>query len=679
MALNNDQRAALQRLASDPDFFQQFRDAPADALAEFNIPPMLARGWHGFFKTQQDVIAYMEKNFLSFEDAAPAPPPPDDGGTSKQAGPKERLQRIVNTGFVADDAPENELEATQTLRPSNIYHFWLDISNNPSPHSIELTPTSLPTDLPLDAELDVVLFEFPRQAKLLIGNNIGKLRLNGTAASVLKAADTPAKLKAALQQRLGRLFFKIQTPEQAGQYQLRSNIYFKQTLLQSRLITFHVTESGQTQPQALTSELDYALSKVFDPDQLKNMGENKLSLMINNDGDGTHGFRLYGQDDYVGNVSLTEHTIKKLIDTSRQELRRCAWGNPNPYKPGNKYLYSTPSLDQLKFDLIRMAMRGFEFFTAIIHELSGGDRANLIKLRKLMRKPGQVQIAAKQSLQLVLPAGLIYDYPMDNGYTKVSDYSVCETFLKNLADGVALADTDCFNGDCPSYEADTVVCPGGFWGYRHELGLPVSIKNAPDAPTSIPSSGTPQMAVSVSTDPQFKQRPAHEQALQGMGIGWSYADSRDASIQLMKDTDAEIVYFYCHGGVTASGPYIMVGPNDGARLTPANLLNKDVFFDEKRPLVFINGCHTTALTPENGFDMVSAFIQTAHAAGVIGTEITIFESIATQFSEAFFDRFLKQNQTVGTAVRGSRLDMLQKMNPLGLVYVPYTMPGLKLN
>lgn len=676
MALPNNQRAALERLAYDEAFFRLFRDEPETALAEFEIPPMLARGWHGFFKTQDDVRAYMDQHFLSLEESAA---PDDEGSTPKSDGPKEQLQRIVNTGFVSDATPLDELDASQTLLPATVYYFWLDISNKPSPKSIELTPTSLPTDLPLDAELDVVMFEFPQEAQLLVGSRIGKLKLRGTSADVLQPADVPGKIETAVFATLGRLFFKIRTPDSPGAYRLRSNIYYQQTLLQSRLITFRVTASGDVQPLALTSELDYAVSKVFDPKQLKNMGVNVLSLMLNDDGNGMHGFRFFGKKEYIGNASLTELQIQKLINTSRQELRRSAWGDTEPFKNGNKYLYSNPNLDQLKFDLIRMALRGFEFYSAIVPELTGADRTRRKELKELMRTPGQVQVAAKQSLQLVLPAALIYDYPLDTGYTKVSDYAVCPDFLKSLSDGTPLATTACFQGNCPSYETDNVICPGGFWGYRHAIGLPIAIKNAPDAPTSIPSAGPAQMAVSVSTDPQFKQRPDHEKRLQTLQVGWAYADSRDASIQMLKDTDAEIVYFYCHGGVTNTGPYIMVGPNDGARLTPDNLLNKDVYFDNIRPLVFINGCHTTALTPENGFDMVAAFIQTAHAAGVIGTEITIFESIATQFSEAFFQRFLKQNQSVGEAIKGSRLDMLQAMNPLGLVYVPYAMPGLKLN
>lgn len=48
------------------------------------------------------------------------------------------------------------------------------------------------------------------------------------------------------------------------------------------------------------------------------------------------------------------------------------------------------------------------------------------------------------------------------------------------------------------------------------------------------------------------------------------------------------------------------------------------------------------------------------------------------FAEACFDRFMLKRETLGEAIRGARLMMLQAGNPLGLVYIPYAMAGLKL-
>jgi len=60
------------------------------------------------------------------------------------------------------------------------------------------------------------------------------------------------------------------------------------------------------------------------------------------------------------------------------------------------------------------------------------------------------------------------------------------------------------------------------------------------------------------------------------------------------------------------------------------------------------------------------------AAGVIGTEITIFTSLAYAFATTFFDRFAgKPPQQLGPAVRSTRLELLRRGNPLGLAYVAY--------
>jgi hypothetical protein len=185
--------------------------------------------------------------------------------------------------------------------------------------------------------------------------------------------------------------------------------------------------------------------------------------------------------------------------------------------------------------------------------------------------------------------------------------------------------------------------------------------------------------MSVSTDKNFRDRPKHEQALRGFNLATNeeYADNRDAAVSLMKSTKSQVVYFYCHGGLTGDGvPFISVGDPAGDWLTTTTLFNNRVRWRENRPLVFINGCHTTALTPKYALNFVQSFVQTANAAGVIGTEITIFEPIATAFAEECLQEFLQGGKTLGEAVRGARLKMLQAGNPLGLVYIPYAVPGL---
>jgi CHAT domain-containing protein len=159
---------------------------------------------------------------------------------------------------------------------------------------------------------------------------------------------------------------------------------------------------------------------------------------------------------------------------------------------------------------------------------------------------------------------------------------------------------------------------------------------------------------------------------------WNRAADRQTTFTLMQQAQAHLVYFYCHGGVNASNiPFIQIGALTERGITRDNLRLKKIFWKEPRPLIFINGCHTTALEPESAFELVSGFVETAGAAGVIGTEITIFEPLATSFAESFLQAF-NQGVEVGEAVRIARLALLKQMNPLGLAYIPYAMANLHL-
>src|SRR5829696_1796561 len=80
-------------------------------------------------------------------------------------------------------------------------------------------------------------------------------------------------------------------------------------------------------------------------------------------------------------------------------------------------------------------------------------------------------------------------------------------------------------------------------------------------------------------------------------------------------------------------------------------------WSDPRPFAFVNGCHTTAVRPDQAFDLVSAFVQHVNAAGVIGTEITVGEALATRVGHAFLRRFVGR-ETAGEAMRHTRLELL---------------------
>ena len=592
-------------------------------------------------------------------------------------------ERIVNTGFADEGDAATPYSPELPLRPATLYYFWLEVGS-PIAGSIEVIPTELPKEIPPGAELDVALYGFENELILTPGKDVGRIKIesDGTVTVLSRVAE-PAVGEAVLNKRL---FFPVETAARERPQRLRCNIYYKQTLIQSRLVRVKVEANPVADRRpALASRLDYTLSKSLNGKVLEGMGTNTMSVMLNDNGNGTHGFRFFGQNNFKNEATLTEGALENLIEMARGGLRKAAWGDEREYASGKEYRYDDDRLhlDRLRADLFTLAIRGRRFYTNLIIKLVGGIE-NAWDLEMMMKKPGQLQVASKVDSSLVVPAALFYDHPLDDG-KETRMMTLCETFLEALQSKQPLAETACFQGECPSYNDDTAVCPSGFWGFRHSLGLPVSLKKdgeeGDDAAVTITYTDAPQIAMNVSTDRNFRERPKHEQALRDLKLATTeeYADNRDDAVDLMKSTKSQVVYFYCHGGLTQAGvPFISVGDPSGDWLTTSTLFNKRVRWRGNRPLVFINGCHTTAVTPKYALNFVQSFIQTSNAAGVVGTEITIFEPLAVAFAEACLQQFLQEGKTLGEAVRDARLDLLQEGNPLGLVYIPYAVPGLKV-
>ncbi|MCC6605759.1 MAG: CHAT domain-containing protein [Anaerolineae bacterium] len=674
-AKENPPRLQMVLHLRDDDAFRDlyWRDAAAAFAAYPSLPEEDAayiRERFGGETTLQSLIDRFQTTVQSVDLPAPE---------SKGVEPDDELSmRYVNTGFARSTSPAEPITHYNTpLTAAKPHYFWLEIGKLVA-GGLAQEAIALPTDkLPPEARLKIALFDFDGEIELT-GAEVGEVQLAPTGAiRVTRRADEPAGVSSDLLDR--RLFFAVQTMDREGYGRLRCNIYFQNTLVQSHLIVARMSAVPTERPYRMLWHVsDYTLSKSLDSEQLTAMGENSLSIMVNDNGNGTHGFRFVGGQEYKNDATLGEGAITQLQKWVRGALSKAAWGDDEEYKPGKKYQYGGPlDLKKLQADLLSMAINGYRAFDALIGPLVG-DADKVWDVMDWMVKPGQVQIATKEAAQLVIPAAMFYDYPFLDGNAP-GDYSLCPEFVAALKSAKPLEECACFQGSCPSYGQELVVCPSGFWGFRHYLGLPMSVKSAPDAPLKIGGGSPPRLAVSVSTDKNFVERPSHEQRLQQMGVGWEYADSRDEALDMLKATESQIVYFYCHGGLTDKGfPYLSLGSTDSDWFTRGNLRARRIRWQKVRPLVFINGCHTTQITPERALDFVSGFVETSGAAGVIGTEITIFEPIATQFAEECLRRFLFEKQTLGEAVRGARLHMLKNGNPLGLVYIPYALPALKL-
>jgi hypothetical protein len=162
--------------------------------------------------------------------------------------------------------------------------------------------------------------------------------------------------------------------------------------------------------------------------------------------------------------------------------------------------------------------------------------------------------------------------------------------------------------------------------------------------------------------------------------------SKDA-IRTLLGKDVPVVYFYCHGEKThASNPetYLGVGMRECIKASEFRgwvqswLIENKLIWDEVRPLVFVNACHSAEIHPKTLISYLDAFIGTARAAGVIGTEVRVQQDLAMNVAERFFDLLLGQGKSVDEALRTIRLELLANGNLLGLVYTSYCWAELRV-
>ena len=594
---------------------------------------------------------------------------------------------FVNLGFANRGKPATPLSPRRSLTAGADYWFWVEMGERLRGSAAGARARLDLERLPSEIDLTVVLFTNPRG--IAVRERTGRLHIHTDHS--IRVARQPAssrrrpRVRAELLRR--RLFFAVTAPTVPGTYRMRCCLYARGVLVQSHDVKVTVEARGRAGASArVSATLDYTLSSSFAPEALAVHGEHRLSVLLNSDGHGTHSFRFFAPaGEFVQDASFNGGEVQDLIDRARRALRMVSWGSEALWSAGSgpepserhDYRYAQPAqLAQLTTDLARLAIAGYRNYDALVDRIGSDD------LIALMRRPGIVQLALKEHASHILPIALLYDHRLDvDG--RLESYTLCEQFVREQG---RLANSTCLGGDCPYRDRDRnrVVCPSGFWGFRHEIGVPPTLgtgaATSGDLPGILECGADPLVLVAVSTDADMELRDQHVRQLRN-GLGATsilYADTREQTLTLLRDAHAHIVYLYGHGGVDDGAPYMQVGaPSE--RISRATLRSEKVRWTAPRSLVFLNGCHTTDLEPERAIDLVSGFVQTARGSGVIGTEITVFEPLATQFAEICLAE-IAARRSVGAAVRAARLHLLQdQWNPLGLVYIPYAIATLRLS
>jgi hypothetical protein len=585
-------------------------------------------------------------------------PPSPAGGLREDGEP--RPPRVVSTGFLAGDY--GELSRWRALEPGADYWFWLEIGP-PVAESIELTPVDV-EGVEAGARLSVVVSGFPGELEVHESMDTGVLELGERRASVVRA---PLDLD-------GRMAFPVRSPPRQGPARLRCNLYRDGVLVQSRLVVAHVGDELRPEGPALTSELEYALSRQLDPAGLERLPSADLSISINGN-EATHQIRFFAPNgERKADVTLSDPELQGIIDACRDTLREVAWNTPAEWEEGIPTNYDTlPSKATREKHLIMLATIGYREYAHLSKRLA--ENKDPIRLPTLIKPPQRIELAADP--KQFLPAAVLYDHPIETGGT--AGIESCEVFAGWLHSGAPREDSQCLMGDCPHHDDTQIMCPAGFWGFRHELGWPLS--DELETQGALNCDERPEIGVGIATD--LRLRDEHETELRDCFQHLDLTETRQGFFEMLQRRDDQVVYLYCHGGMTSmQAAFVRVGPETEKKITAAELFTLSQSLgalENERPLVFLNGCRTGALSPRSRFDLVSGFIKDVGAAGVIATEITVFEPMASIFATTFLKAFLSDEMTVGQAIRHARLELLRAGNPLGLAYIPFVLGGTRLN
>ena len=551
--------------------------------------------------------------------------------------------RVINVSFLGREGlvpPEKPLSA------GTRYDFRLQIGRH-LPESIVRNPTPVP---------ETFLTRFMRADGLTL-----RVVLSSRQFELI---DEEFELTLPPQGPSPMIRFRVRTPSETGKAQLRAAVYFQTNLLQSIRVTAEIAPGDSPADGTNSAEVEYCICGTMR--NLEMYQPRALSLLLNESRDGTHTFAIVGSQ-IRENFTFTEGEMRgSLLEARKTLLAICAdfdkSGNPSRYRYDSTTNAGSPA--QFKEDVKKLAYAGRDLYTVFV---TNKNQAFAQGLRRALALRSEIQIASTRSAKYVFPWGLVYDKLL------VEDQSnaVCDRFLSDVArsDG----DFFCLTSGCPNVDDYNVICPSGFWGYRHIVEQPPSVaedEKTPgrDLPMCIDLHGDPTVIMGVSLELEFPD--AHYRQLSGVGT-YRIELARDkGSIvkALLSKPARNLVYFYCHGGSENGKAFLGIGNKQ--RLLTGDLIGCGLSWPESHPLVFINGCRTAELSPDDLLTFITTFAY-CQAAGVIGAEITIPESLAREFATNFFTAMLQPNVSVGEVIRRERLSLLKKYNLLGLAYTPF--------
>lgn len=347
--------------------------------------------------------------------------------------------------------------------------------------------------------------------------------------------------------------------------------------------------------------------------------------------------------------------------------------------------------DEYEQDLRRLAREGHELYAGLFKRDTTVEFTLPSLLRHEARLRGRspvIQVMDDRVDEHAMLWSLLYDLPLG---IDTSRYRPCPAVREFGPEGSWTGPVPAL---CPYDDAHrgrgNVLCPFGFWGLSCIVEQPPTVDR--DLETVVfPDADDVEVLAIVGgrtldkrlTDRHFKRL---QEELPARRLHRSTAADGDELADVLAPEAMDVIYFYCHCDYEQRSPdagadrYLdlggyIVGPLDIDMW--AQTVWNIPHWPYRRPLVVLNGCHTTEFTSHTLNSFVPAFTQWAGAAGVVGTEVDLEQGLAGWAMEELLSRLVDGLPT-GEALHGARWAMLRKGNVMGLAYTPHCLANLAL-
>ncbi|WP_156371061.1 hypothetical protein [Nocardia arizonensis] len=484
--------------------------------------------------------------------------------------------------------------------------------------------------------------------------------------------------------------FPLRTPDVDGvEWTGVLAVYFEAVAVHVQELTLPITRlSSNSTAGGVRARLMYRLTSRFD--DIGPLSDRVASVFV----PGGSGRAIVNALPFVDNpVSINLNAADNAARAARQLLYdQHLTDTPRGPRANADATYSK-SAAQFESDLAGLARFGWTMYNRLFADNVVFDTmAALVRHEARARgHPPVLNIAEAvatdlDAARLSIPWALVYDMPMPQDPN--TPYRVCPSVDRFGPGGRA----DGIPAYCPEPDhSGNTLCPFGFWGLSSVLEQPPRVDNMVRHVHFGPE--PPAAAVVVDRNLDAALTAAHLAELRGLFASDSIVvdvvrDGSQLAAALAGDW-MDLAYLYCHGGYLkhATGQR----PAAGLCFGDTVICEEDIagwrlpggpwpypHWAIRKPLVVLNGCHTAEFTTSSLSNLVNAFVNRAGAAAVVGTEIAVEQGAAGWATRQLLGLVLKNDSTVGQAIRTLRWQLIGRGNTLGLAYTLYGVADLRL-